>query len=177
MAQMRLLLFSNLPSMRPKVVAQGLDRCKQMTTDLMSFDILPLDEGKSIGVKELLSLRENEKGFLAVRRAVTDCQKQLEDDVKDGANRKNTKTICQAMVERHLDEAGGKPRRVVKFLNANRKASTVASLAMGALMIPTAGISAIGVVLPALVSPAIADKALEKANPETRALAQLQALL
>jgi hypothetical protein len=154
------------------------DRSFELTSDLMSFDILPLGRKKPVGVKELVSLRKNEEGFAAVRSAVMTCQQRLKDGLTSQATQKDAQVLCRDVMDDYKAEYGGKAGRVVNLLNQNVVAGTVLSLAVSAAMIPTAGISAaIGVLAPALLSPAIANIAVNRRNSASRALTQLQAIL
>ena len=154
------------------------DQSFSLTSDLMSFDILPLGRRKPVSIKELMSLRKNEEGFAAVRSAVEACQQRLKNGLTSQATRKDAQALCRDVMDEYQAEYGGKARQVVNFLNQNVIASTVLSLAVGATMIPTAGISAaIGVLAPAFLSPAIANIMVNRRNPASRALTQLQAIL
>lgn len=154
------------------------DKSFALTSDLMSFDILPLGRKKPVSIKELMSLRKNEEGFAAVRSAVETCQQRLKNGLTSQATRKDAQALCRDVMDDYQAEYGGKARQVVNFLNQNVIAATVLSIAIGATMIPTAGISAaIGVFAPALLSPAIANITVNRRNPASRALTQLQAIL
>jgi hypothetical protein len=154
------------------------DRSFELTSDLMSFDILPLGKKKPVGIKDLVSLRKNEEGFAAVRSAVMTCQQRLKDGLTSQASQKDAQALCRDVMDDYQAEYGGKARQVVSFLNQNVIAGTVFSIVVAATMIPTAGISAaIGVLVPAFLSPAIANIVVNRRNSPSRALTQLQAIL
>ena len=154
------------------------DQSFDLTSDLMSFDILPLGKGKPVGIKELISLRKNEEGFAAVRSAVMACQHRLKDGLTSQATQRDAQLMCGEVIDDYQAKYGGKARQVVKFLSQNVIAGTVLSIAVAAAMIPTAGLSAaIGVFAPAFLSPAIANIVVNRRNSEMRALTQLQAIL
>jgi hypothetical protein len=154
------------------------DRSFKLTSDLMSFDILPLGKNKPVSIKELMSLRKNEEGFAAVRSTVMTCQQRLKDGLTSQATQEDAQRLCAAVIDDYQATYGGKARQVVRFLSQNIIAGTVLSIAVGAAMIPTAGISAaIGVFAPAFLSPAVANIVVNRRNPEMRALTQLQAIL
>jgi hypothetical protein len=154
------------------------DKPIDLASDMMSFDILPLGTGKPVGIKDLVSLRKNEEGFSAVRNAVTECQQRLKSALTAQATQEDARVLCKETINNYRADYGGKSWKVVEFLEKNVVAGTILSIAVGASMIPTAGISAaIGVLVPALLSPAIAKIAISKGNPAGRALTHLQSLL
>lgn len=151
---------------------------RELTSDLISFDVLPLRRDGAVSIKDLVSLRKNEAGFAAVRNAVTQCQDRLQNGLADGATDEDAKSICGDTISDHLAEHGGTVRRVMNVANDNVAASTVLSVAMAAAMLPAAPLGvAFGLLAPALFSPAIAKWAIDRKDAESRALARLQALL
>ena len=151
---------------------------RELTSDLISFDVLPLRREKAVSVKELMSLRKNEAGFAAVRSAVTECQHQLRASLTDGATEEVAKSICRTIISENLAEHRGTVGKVAAFASDNVGATTVLSVAMSAAMLPAAPLGvAFGLLVPALFSPSIAKWATGKKDTESRALARLQALL
>jgi hypothetical protein len=149
-----------------------------LTSDLISLDILPLGKTKPVTIKDLLSLRKNEEGFAAVRSALTTCQERLQKALTAEATQADARTLCEEVIRDRLSEYGGKTGKVIKMMNENPAVSTALGVAVSVAMLPTAGLGALfGIGVPALLSPALAQLAVKRRNPESRALAQLQAIL
>lgn len=151
---------------------------RQLTSDLTSFDVLPLRDERPIGIHDLMSLRKNEAAFAAVRSAVTECQDRLRTSLTSQATESDARSICRDIINERLDQHGGKIGKVVALANDNPVAATTVSITLGAAMLPLASLgAAVGVLAPALMSPTIAKWLLGKKDSESRALARLQALL
>lgn len=151
---------------------------RQLTSDLTSFDVLPLREERPMGINDLMFLRKNEAAFASVRSAVTECQDRLRTGLTSQATESDARSICRDIINERLDQQGGKIGKVVALANDNPVAATTVSITLGAAMLPLASLgAAVGVLAPALMSPTIAKWLLGRRNSESRALARLQALL
>ncbi|HET8797627.1 MAG TPA: hypothetical protein VFO89_08070 [Thermoanaerobaculia bacterium] len=101
-----------------------------LTTDLMSIDILPLGERGNLSVQDIMSMREGEEVFRHIRETLAGCKDYLQVNASPDASTEFLTTNCRQYIRDHLD--GAERLKWIKFLDNDLVAGTVVSLAMGA---------------------------------------------
>jgi hypothetical protein len=147
-----------------------------LVSDLMTFRVLPIGDGsKPVDIATVTKLRENEEAFTAVKLAVQYCQDRLTNALKESASRKDATAICEQVFQDHLNATEGHAHHILQYLQDNKPAATVLSLAAGVALLPVAPV--IGAFVPALVSAANVQAVLDLFNRNRKAIKQLQLLL
>jgi hypothetical protein len=161
-----------------KIRLKGESRLPQ-TTEIMSIDILPLGERKTLTAAEIVSMRKNEEIFRLVRETLSGCKDYIRSNVAEDASREFLTKICRTYVGDHL-----KPNiagKIVRFIDNNYVASTAIALAVGTGMLlvhpPTALATAATVVGPATATPKAAGWALRFADKNLKAAAWIDSFL
>jgi hypothetical protein len=145
----------------------------ELTTDLMSIDILPFGRDRDMGLNDLLSLRKNEGTFEEVRNAVVACKEFLETEFDFESTQGGMSVACRGFLRERLDDC--ERRSVLRFVEDHPVAGVAVSVAVGAALIPVA--PAISVFAGALATPQLALWARRRLDPKRRAIGRLQALL
>jgi hypothetical protein len=149
------------------------DGGRDLTSDLISMDILPFGRTQELGLDQLISLRKNEEVFAQVREAVASCKEFLEKDIGTGSSQEGISKAAKAFLDERLDnfERGS----VLRFIEDKPVAGIAVSIAVGVALMPVA--PAISVVAGAVLTPQLALLARRRLDPKRRAIGRLQALL
>lgn len=148
----------------------------ELTSDLISIDILPFGGPNGIDLDKLLKLRKNEDVFAEVRRTVVDCKGYLAKEIGQGSSPKGVSDACKTFMRDRLDDYERKS--VVKFIDDHPVAGIAFSAALGAALIPVAPLwPVIPVIAGAVLTPQVALLARRRFDPRRRAIGHLQALL
>ncbi|MGX7681768.1 hypothetical protein ACSMXN_23040 [Jatrophihabitans sp. DSM 45814] len=148
----------------------------ELTSDLITMDILPFGKAEGIGLDDLLKLRKNEEVFAHVRSTVVDCQAFLEQEVGLDSSRQGVSAACDSFIRERLD--GYERKSVVRFIDKHPVAGIAFSAALGAALLPVAPIAPVlPVIAGAVLTPQIALLAQRRHDPKRRAVSYLQALL
>lgn len=146
-----------------------------LTSDLMSIDILPLKgkKGKELSLQDIVAVRNGEAVFGHVRDTLNKCKEHVLQNVQPDATDDFITSTCRTFIRDHLDS----PQRLksLKFVNSNVTAATVLSIAISAAFM-TAN-PWVGLAVPAALTPQIALAIEGAINPRIRALTRLDALL
>lgn len=146
----------------------------QVTSDLISIDILPLGTGKKrLTVEEIASMRKNEGSFKLIRDTLIGCKEYLASNVKEGASHDFVSKTCREYVRDHLDPE--ERFKVIKVLDNNLFAGTAFSAAVGAAFLTANPLVALGV--PLALTPKVFLTVTGLFDPKVRACARLEALL
>jgi hypothetical protein len=145
----------------------------ELTSDLISLDILPFGRAEGVGLDDLMALRKNEAVFDDVRRAVVACKTYLESELGPGSSRRGVSDACGAFLAERLDAC--ERRSILRFIDDKPAAGIGFSVAIGAALLPVA--PAISLIASALLTPQLALLARRRRDPKRRAIGHLQALL
>jgi hypothetical protein len=145
----------------------------QVTTDLMSIDILPLGEKKGLSVKDIVSMRKGEESFQHIRDTLIGCKDYIRTNVSETASSEFVTKTCREYIRDTLDPQ--ERFKTIKFLDNNLFAGTALSVAIGALFVTANPF--VGLLVPAALTPK-AFLAIKGAfDPRVRASIRLEALL
>jgi hypothetical protein len=144
-----------------------------LTSDLISMDILPFGGAEGISIDHLVKLRRDEEVFSHVRRVVVSCKEFLEKDLGPESSRAGVSAACRTFLGDHLDNY--ERRSVLKFIDENPIAGIGVAVAIGAALIPIAPIY--GLIGGAVLTPQVARVVQRRFDPKRRAIGHLQALL
>jgi hypothetical protein len=145
----------------------------QVTTDLMSIDILPLGSRKGLSVDDIVSMRRDEEVFRHIRDTLVGCREYVSENVAEDAGREFVSKTCRQYIKDNLDPAGR--FRMIKFLDNNLFAGTALSIAVGmAFMVANPWV---GLAVPAALTPKAFLYFEGKFDPRLRAAVKLEALL
>ena len=137
------------------------DGGRDLTSDLISIDILPFGRTQELGLDQLISLRKNEEVFAQVRETVASCKEFLEEDIGVGSSREGISKATRAFLDERLDNF--ERNSVLRFIEDRPVAGIVVSIAVGAALIPAA--PAISVVAGAVLTPQLALLARRRFDP------------
>jgi hypothetical protein len=144
-----------------------------LTTDLMSIDILPLGEKKGLSVQDIVSMRSGERTFRHVRDTLIGCKDYVRGNVSEDASSEFVSKTCREYIRDHLNS--DERLKSIKFLDNDLAAGTVLSLAIGAVFMLTN--PWVGLLVPAALTPKAFLAAEAKLNPKVRAAVRLETLL
>lgn len=145
----------------------------QVTTDLMSIDIIPLGAKNGLSVKDIVSMRKGEQCFQHIRNTLIGCKDYVRANVSETASREFVTKTCREYIRDTLDPH--ERFKTIKFLDSNLFAGTALSIAIGALFVTANPF--FGLLVPAALTPK-AFLAVEGAfDPQVRAAVRLEALL
>lgn len=144
-----------------------------LTSDLISMDILPFGRAEGISLEKLLELRNNEQVFEEVRSAVVSCKQFIEDELGPGSSRAGVSTASREFLRERLAQT--ERRSLLRFVDDNPVAGVAVSVAIGAALVPVAPL--ISVLGGALLTPQLWLLAQRRRDPRRRAIGHLQALL
>jgi hypothetical protein len=145
----------------------------EMTSDLISLDILPFGGAEGIGLDDLSKLRENEEVFHHIRLVLLACKDFIETNLGPGSSREGVNAACRSFLETNLDEY--ERRSILKFIDETPAAGMAVSIAIGAALIPVA--PAISLIAGAVLTPQLARAFQRWRDPKRKAVGRLQALL
>ena len=98
----------------------------QVTTDLMSIDIIPLGGEKGLSLKDIVSMRKGEESFQHIRDTLIGCKDHVRDSVSETASTEFVAKTCRDYIRDTLD-----PRerfKTIKFLDNNLTAGPLSVL-------------------------------------------------
>ena len=147
-----------------------------ITSDLVSIDILPFGGVAGIGLDDLWSIRKNERIFHEVRRIVTACKTYMQTNIGTSATKQGVNDACRSFLQDQLNEYERKS--VLGFLRIFDEkpiAGISYALAVGAALLAANPI--VGLVAGAVLTPQMARAGLKRFDPTRRAYSHLQALL
>jgi hypothetical protein len=148
-----------------------------LTCDLTSLDIVPLGAKKPISIKTLVGLRRDEHGFDAVRKAVVECQGQLQKSLRTDADRAVAIAACKSLFEDQIAGYEGRVGKVLRYVERPLP-STAFTGAVGVALIPAGILNPwLGVAGAVALTPAVARLIQRRINPKIRAMKTLTALL
>jgi hypothetical protein len=146
---------------------------RQLTTDLMSIDILPLGQRKELSVQDIVSMRKDEEVFRHIRDTLIGCKEYVGANIaKDAASEFVSKT-CREYIRDHLNP--DERFKTIKFLDNNLFAGTALSIAVG--MAFMAANPWVGLAVPAAFTPKAFLYVEGKFDPRLKAATRLEALL
>jgi len=145
----------------------------QLTTDLMSIDILPLGYKNGLSVQDIVSMRKGERVFKHVRDTLIGCKDYLRENVSETASLEFVSKTCREYIRDHLDPY--ERLKAIKFLDNNLWSGTALSVAIGAAFM--AANPWVGLLVPAALTPKAFLAAEAKLNPRVQAAVRLESLL
>jgi hypothetical protein len=145
----------------------------QVTTDLMSIDILPLGAKKGLSVKDIVSMRKGEQSFQHIRDTLIGCKDYVRANVSETASSEFVTKTCREYIRDTLDPH--EKFKTIKFLDNNLFAGTALSIAIGALFVT--GNPLVGLLVPTALTPKMFLSVKGKFDPRIRAAVRLEALL
>ena len=146
----------------------------QITTDLVSIDILPLgNRKKRLTAKEIMSMRKNEGVFKHIRDTLIGCKDYLAKNVREDASHEFISKTCREYVRDNLDPE--ERFKVIKILDNNVFAGTAIAIAVSAAFMTANPLVALGV--PAVLTPKAFLTVEGLFDPKVRACVRLEALL
>lgn len=148
-------------------------QANDLTSDLISLDILPFGGEEGIALDDLISLRRNEDVFKQVQLAVGNCKTYIEQNFGPDATREGVSAACRSFLQDSLDRYERKS--VLKWIDRNPIAGIGYGLALGAALLPLA--SAAALIAGAVLTPSVGRVIQARLDPTRRALGRLQALL
>jgi hypothetical protein len=144
-----------------------------ITSDLISLDILPFGGREGIGLDELWKMRKNEDVFHEVQRVVTACKQYIEINLGPGTTRDGVTATCKTFLRDEL--ARYERKSILRFIDERPVAGIGVSLAIGAALLPVAPV--VGLIVGALATPQLALVVQRRFDSKRRAFGHLQALL
>ena len=145
----------------------------QLTTDLMSIDILPLGDKKGLSISDIVSMRQGEQVFAHIRDTLIGCKDYVSDNVVEGASGEFVTKTCREYIREHLDPPG--KFKLIRFLDNDLAAGTALSIAVSALFM-TAN-PWLGLLVPAALTPKAVLAVEGKFSSKVQAKVCLEALL
>lgn len=157
--------------------ASGI-RCREetkanLTTDLMSIDILPLGKKKGLSVQDIVSMRKGEQVFGHIRDTLIGCMDKVRDNVAESASSDFVSKTCRDYIRDTLDP--DERLKAIKFVDSNLAAGTVFTLAISAVFM--AANPLVGLLFPLAFTPKALINAADMLNPKVRAAVRLETLL
>jgi hypothetical protein len=146
---------------------------QDLTTDLISLDVLPFGGAEGIAIDDLLSMRKNEEVFRQVQRVVASCKDYIEVNLGPTSTRDGVSAACKSFLHDELEEY--ERRSVLKFIDENLMAGIGFSLVVGVALLTAQ--PAVGVIAGALLTPGVFRVIQRGLDPKRRAIGRLQALL
>jgi hypothetical protein len=145
----------------------------QVTSDLMSIDILPLGGRKGLSVKDIVSMRKGERTFQHIRDTLIGCKDHVRANVSESASSEFVTKTCREYIRDTLDPQ--ERFKTIKFLDSSLIAGTALSVAIGALLVTANPF--VGLLVPAALTPKAFLKVEGALDPRVRAAVRLEALL
>lgn len=144
-----------------------------VTTDMISIQMLPFGSAKGIGLKDLHKMRKDEEVFSAVKGVVLRCKDYIEENIGPSSSKQVFTDTCKTLLHDELAEYERKS--VLKILDENMAAAFLYSVAIGAafFLAPPAW----SILAPAVLTPKVAREIQKRFDPKRRAYSHLQALL
>jgi len=144
-----------------------------VTSDLISLDILPFGEPEGIGLDELWKMRKNDEVFHEIQRVAAACKQYIETNLGPGTTRQGVTATCKTFLQDELARYEGKS--ILKFIDERPAAGIGVSLAIGAALLPVTPV--VGLIVGALATPQLALIVQRRFDSKRRAFGHLQALL
>lgn len=146
---------------------------QDLTSDLISLDILPFGGAEGITIDDLLSMRKNEEVFSQVQRVVASCKDYIEINLGPTSTRDGVSAACKTFLHDELEKY--ERRSVLKFIDENLMGGIGFSMVVGVALLVAQ--PAVGVIAGALLTPAVFRVIQRRLDPKRRAIGRLQALL
>jgi hypothetical protein len=155
----------------------GERSARDLTSDLISMDILPFGRADGISLKDLLKIRKNEEVFAHVREATGACKNYLNNNIPEGATRDALTKTSREFLKDQL--AGYERKSVVRFVDEHPVAGMAYTFAFGVAFLPAGALipPAIPLIAAAVLTPQIALLARRRFSRKSRAISLLLALL
>jgi hypothetical protein len=152
-----------------------------VTSDLISVEVLPFGRTEGIHLDQLWEMRKNEDVFASVQRAAAGCKKYIEKNAGPGTTKQGVDDMCRTFLHDELDKfERSSSLRFLRMADENKAVGIALSMALGFALLPlNPPLSiAIGLTVAApFLSPETARAIQDRFNPTERAYGHLQALL
>jgi hypothetical protein len=144
-----------------------------LTSDLISVDILPFGRHEGIGLDDLWKMRKNEEVFQEIQRVVAACKQYIETNLGPGTTQEGVTATCKTFLQDQL--AQYEKKSILKFIDEQPIAGIGVSLAIGAALLPVTPV--VGLIVGALATPQLALLVQRRFDSKRRAFGHLQTLL
>ncbi len=160
-------------SLASSLYFEGEEGPTDITSDLVSINILPFGDDKEIGIKDLVKMRKNEDVFVTMRQTVTECKRYLENEHLEDASPQAVTQLTKAFLDEKLKTFEGP--KILKFAADHQAVGIGLGLAMGVALLHAPPL--IPLIAGPFFSPDLALRASRRFGRKTRGIANLQALL
>jgi hypothetical protein len=143
-----------------------------ITSDMVSINILKFGDDKEIGIKDLVKMRKNEDVFVTMRQTVTECKRYLENEHLEDASAQAVTELTKAFLNEKLKTFDPK---ILKFAADHKVVGIGLGLAMGVALLHVPPL--IPLIAGPVLSPDLGLRASRRFGRKTRGIANLQALL
>jgi hypothetical protein len=144
-----------------------------LTSDLISLDILPFGRHEGIGLGDLWKIRKNDEVFHEIQRVAAACKQYIETNLGPGATAEGVTATVKTFLRDEL--ATYERKSILRFIDEQPVAGIGVSLAIGAALLPLAPV--VGLIVGALATPQLASVVQRRFDSKRRAFGHLQALL
>jgi hypothetical protein len=147
-----------------------------LTSDLVSIQILPFGDLKDIGLDDLWRIHKNEEVFHNVKKIVADCKSHIENNMGPSPTKQSINALCRTFLQDNLQQY--EKKSVLRFLNYVEQKPIAGfgwSIAVGLVFLPVNPV--IGLFAGAVLNPQVVNAVRKRRNPTKRAYGHLQALI